>query len=84
MRTHYNLPFFREIASDGTSFATRGQTVFKKIGHKPDGNEHKSDKHQSNCSVSQTVKVSKGVKIKNRYNQVQHLTQDTDGKVTNS
>ena len=30
------------------------------------------------------VKVSKGAKIRNRYNQVQHLTQDTNGKVTNS
>ena len=29
-------------------------------------------------------KVSKGAKIRNRYDQVQHLTQDTNGKVTNS
>ena len=29
-------------------------------------------------------KVSKGAKIKERYNQVPHLTQDTNGKVTNS
>ena len=29
-------------------------------------------------------KVSKGAKIGNRYNQVPHLTQDTNGKVTNS
>ena len=29
-------------------------------------------------------KVSKGEKIRNRYNQVPHLTQDTNGKVTNS
>ena len=43
------------------------------------------------CTVSilKTVaktceKVSKGAKIKNRYNQVPHLTQDTNGKVTNS
>ena len=28
--------------------------------------------------------VSKGAKIKNRYNQVPHLTQETNGKVTNS
>ena len=28
------------------------------------------------------VKVSKGAKIRNRYNQVPHLTQDTNGKVT--
>ena len=30
------------------------------------------------------VKVSKGAKIRNRYNQVPHLTQGTNGKVTNS
>ena len=29
-------------------------------------------------------KVSKGVKIRNQYSQVPHLTQDTNGKVTNS
>ena len=29
-------------------------------------------------------KVSKGAKIRNRYSQVPHLTQDTNGKVTNS
>ena len=29
-------------------------------------------------------KVSKGAKIRNRYNQVLHLTQDTNGKVKNS
>ena len=29
-------------------------------------------------------KVSKGAKTRNRYNQVPHLTQDTNGKVTNS
>ena len=30
------------------------------------------------------TKVSNGAKIMNRYNQVPHLTQDTNGKVTNS
>ena len=29
-------------------------------------------------------KVSKGAKIRNRYNQVPHLTQGTNGKVPNS
>ena len=29
-------------------------------------------------------KVNKSAKIRNRYNQVPHLTQDTNGKVTNS
>ena len=28
-------------------------------------------------------KVSKGAKVRNRYNQVPHLTQDTNGKVSN-
>ena len=31
-----------------------------------------------------TTYQSKGAKIRNRYNQVPHLTQDTNGKVTNS
>ena len=30
------------------------------------------------------IKVSKYAKIRNRYNQVAHLTQGTNGKVTNS
>ena len=34
--------------------------------------------------VQVPMEVSKGAKIKNRYNQVPHLTQDTNGKVTNS
>ena len=33
------------------------------------------------CSSS-SKQVSKGTKIRNRYNQVPHLTQDTNGKVT--
>ena len=31
-----------------------------------------------------TIKVSKGAKVRNRYNQVPHLDQDTNVKVTNS
>ena len=30
------------------------------------------------------IGLSKGAKIRNRYNQVPHLTQDINGKVTNS
>ena len=30
------------------------------------------------------IKVNKGAKIRNRYNQVPHLTKNTKGKVTNS
>ena len=33
---------------------------------------------------SLTIKVSKVAKIRNRYNQVPHMTQDTNGKMTNS
>ena len=35
-------------------------------------------------STLSNIKVSKGAKIRNRYNQVSQLTQDTNGKVTNS
>ena len=35
-------------------------------------------------SEKKIFKVSKVAKIRNRYNQVPHLTQDTNGKVTNS
>ena len=35
-------------------------------------------------SLYKPNKVSKGAKIRNQYNQVPHLTQDTNGKVTNS
>ena len=36
------------------------------------------------CYERDFMKVSKVAKIRNRYNQVPHLTQDTNGKVTNS
>ena len=34
--------------------------------------------------LNNVTKVSKGAKIRNRYNQEPHLTKDTNGKVTNS
>ena len=37
-----------------------------------------------NLDHSALVKVSKGENIRNRYNQVPHLTKDTNGKVINS
>ena len=40
--------------------------------------------HQDNCNTRMDIKVRKRTKIRNRYNQVPHLTQDTNGKVTNS
>ena len=40
---------------------------------------------QARLSWGQSLcKVGKGAKIRNRYNQVPYLTQDTNGKVTNS
>ena len=36
----------------------------------------------NNVYFDNIVKVSKGAKIRNRYNQVPHLTQDTNGKVS--
>ena len=39
---------------------------------------------QCNGRKLEEAEVSKGAKIRNRYNQVPHLTQDTNGKVTNS
>ena len=35
-------------------------------------------------TLESEFKVSKGAKIRNRYNQVPHLAQDTNGIVTNS
>ena len=35
------------------------------------------------AEVGRLLNVSKGAKIRNGYNQVPHLTQDTKGKVTN-
>ena len=35
------------------------------------------------CGLERTFKVSKGAKIRNRYNQVPHLSQATNGKVIN-
>ena len=41
-----------------------------------------SSKQNFNCLV--LFKVSKGAKVRNRYDQVPNLTQDTNGKVINS
>ena len=42
-----------------------------------------SRSHDSISPVMIYIKVSKGAKIRNRYNRVPYLTQDTNGKVTN-
>ena len=36
------------------------------------------------ATMVSVTKVTKGAKIRNQYNQVPHLTQDNNGKVTNS
>ena len=55
--------------------------------HELQENDDDSDIVLDSVGTDQNVKdwkVSKGAKIRNRYNQVPHLTQDTNGKVTNS
>ena len=44
----------------------------------------KQSKTRTLTNNGRYIKVSKGAKIRNRYNQVPHLTQDINGKVTNS
>ena len=41
-------------------------------------------KYDGERVIFQLTKVGKGAKIRNRFNQVPHLTQNTNGKVTNS
>ena len=43
--------------------------------------DRRTDRRPGKNNIS---KVSKGAKIRSRYNQVPHPTQDTNGKVTNS
>ena len=42
------------------------------------------ERRQGHDTLQLTIKVSKDAEIRNRYNQVPHLTQDTNGQVTNS
>ena len=46
--------------------------------------EGKLSQEISMRSQNKIIKVGKGAKIRNRYNQEPNLTQDTNGKVTNS
>ena len=50
----------------------------------PFSNHVKAYGRLSEIQSQPMLNVSKGAKIRNRYNQVPHLTQDTNGKVTNS
>ena len=47
------------------------------------GSAYRPTNHDTDYA-NELVEVSKVAKIRNRYNQVPHLTQDTNGKVTNS
>ena len=52
--------------------------------HETPGRQTKQSKHLDFFPIAMIAKVSNGAKIRNQYNQVPHLTQDTNGKVTNS
>ena len=81
----------RSFSSGETKFIRRNGLIYRhvkknaKVSHQlvvPFSLTHSviSLAHES----GKVVKVSNGAKIRNRYNQVPHLTQDTNGKVTNS
>ena len=59
-----------------------------KLGNKLPVNAYSFESEEAPNQIPKKVclhyKVSMGAKIRNRYNQVPHLTQDTQGKVTNS
>ena len=54
------------------------------ITHVSAANYSRLPEYQMNVESYFNNKVSKGAKIRNRYNQVPQLTQDTNRKVTNS
>ena len=71
--------FYLTLLSDSSlsTFSKNTQCDFKvKL-------DHSIQIEKDNWEVG-LVEVSKVAKIRNRYNQVPHLTQDTNGKVTNS
>ena len=52
--------------------------------HKAWNDKDGRDFYERMYAYAMSTKVSKGAKIRNRYNQVPNLTQDTNSKVTNS
>ena len=56
----------------------------RSIGHSNENITERERERERKKVGFKVIKVSKGAKIGNRYNQVPHLTQDTNGKVTNS
>ena len=65
-----------------TNFAPLVADCFSFVSYEKDVALFLSDNYQ--CGVIEAFEVNKGAEIRNRYNQVPHLTQDTNGKVTNS
>ena len=55
-----------------------------KTPHKSGGANIERIATKRHTDLHEQTNQSKGAKIKNRYNQVPHLTQDTNGKVKNS
>ena len=74
-----NIPYFlRKVQRLVTAFL-----IIQIAGIYSKTNRKRSVKIGKPSGVA-VIKVSKGAKIRNRYNQVPHLTEDTNGKVTNS
>ena len=78
LREGYRIPFFE---SPPESFSKNNISALKNMEFVE---EAVFELLKSNRVVQTPFKVSKVAKIRNRYNQVPHLTQDTNGKVTNS
>ena len=66
-------------------FASNGSPKYKSLTKTKKYSELEAHERLKRVASSNAIiKVSKGAKIRNRYNQVPHLTQDTNGRVTNS
>ena len=75
-------PFSQEFAEHSliVQFSAEGAQLLRLLS--PD--EHTGSGSVIDVPGDKKLKVSKGEKIRNRYNQVPPLTQDSYGKVTNS
>ena len=69
---------------DKLSKATNSLSFAKLEGTQSNEPQNIEQVQTPTMGVTSNNKVSKVAKIRNRYNQVPHLTQDTNGKVTNS
>ena len=73
-----------KVQSSENKLVITEEFVFDQNKLTSDPNNHFKD-FTRNWSVFQVLfKVKKRAKIRNQYNQKQHLTQDTNGKVTRS